>query len=176
MIEAGFKFADGPTDDSDQAARHPSPSEIMSSHDPQHYVRTVVLPSGKTIEVVYFDDQQSERVAAVPGPAQHDTLTDLGAVEDLHMCGSCSSDLVYPTEWDEAGSTHWEVTLRCPNCEWSGTGVFEQALVERFDEELDRGTQALVRDLRRLSHANMEEEIERFVTALDEGHIVPEDF
>ena len=26
--------------------------------DNRHYVRRVVLPSGKTIEVVYFDDQQ----------------------------------------------------------------------------------------------------------------------
>ena len=34
--------------------------------------------------------------------------------------------------------------LRCPNCEWTGIGVFEQDIVERFDEELDRGTEALV--------------------------------
>ena len=77
---------------------------------------------------------------------------------------TCDSDLVYPIEWDEAGAAHWEVTLRCPNCEWIGSGVFEQEIVERFDEELDRGTEALVRDLRRLTHANMEDEIERFVT------------
>ena len=67
-------------------------------------------------------------------------------------------------------------SLRCPNCEWSGTGVFEQAIVERFDEELDRGTEALVRDLKRMMHANMEDEIERFVAALDADHIVPGDF
>ena len=71
--------------------------------------------------------------------------------------------LVYPLDWEEAGATHWEVTLRCPNCEWCGTGIFEQAAVEAFDEELDRGTEALVGDLRRLVQANMEEEIERFV-------------
>ena len=40
----------------------------------------------------------------------------------------------------------------------------------------DRGTEALVRDLRRLAHANMEEEIERFTSALHAGHIQPEDF
>ena len=79
-------------------------------------------------------------------------------------------------EWEEAGATHWEVTLRCPNCEWNGTGVYEQQVVERFDEELDRGTEALVRDLKRLMQANMEDEIERFVAALHAGHIVPEDF
>jgi hypothetical protein len=150
----------------------------MSLHDPRHYVRRVVLPSGKTIEVVYFEDQQAAPAAGglaeIAGPAPAPTHDE--SVSDLHVCGGCASKLVYPTEWEEAGATHWEVTLRCPNCEWAGSGVFEQELVERFDEELDRGTEALVRDLKRLAHANMEDEIERFTTALDEGHIVPEDF
>ncbi|MGK2939689.1 MAG: hypothetical protein ACSLFR_18115 [Solirubrobacteraceae bacterium] len=134
-----------------------------------HYVRRVVLPSGKTIEVVYFDDTPAGTQAHTPAPAERERT-------DLHICGSCGSDLVYPVEWDEAGATHWEVSLRCPNCEWSGTGIFEQDIVDRFDEELDRGTESLVRDLRRLIHANMEEDIERFVLALHNGHIVPEDF
>ncbi len=129
------------------------------------YVRRVVLPSGKTIEVVYFGDHASR--APAPEPE---------TVDDLHICGTCDSELVYPVDWEEAGETHWEVTLRCPNCEWSGTGVFDQDVVERFDEELDRGTEALVRDLKRLMQANMEDEIERFVSALEADHIVPEDF
>jgi hypothetical protein len=150
----------------------------MSLHDPHHYVRRVVLPSGKTIEVVYFEDQQQTAGAApvAATPAATPAASREDAISALHLCGACASSLVYPTEWEEAGVTHWEVTLRCPNCEWAGTGVFEQELVERFDEELDRGTEALVRDLKRLSHANMEDEIERFTTALAEDHIVPEDF
>jgi hypothetical protein len=139
--------------------------------DNRHYVRRVVLPSGKTIEVVYFDDQVMD---APINEHVHDTQSE--TLHDLHVCGSCSSDLVYPTEWDEAGTTHWEVALRCPNCEWNTTGIFQQELVERFDEELDRGTEALVRDLKRLMHANMEEEIDRFVEALDHDLILPEDF
>jgi hypothetical protein len=126
----------------------------------QQFVRRVVLPSGKTIEVVYYDADD------VVAPAQG----------DLHVCGGCSSELVYPVDWEEAGSVHWQVTLRCPNCEWSGTGVFEQMTVERFDEQLDRGTDALVRDLKRMVQANMEEQIDRFVGALRDGLILPEDF
>ena len=136
--------------------------------DSHHHVRRVVLPSGKTIEVVYFED------APVQMPEQLKRAVDHHP--DLHVCMTCESELVYPVEWDEAGPTHWEVSLRCPNCEWCGTGVFEQDLVERFDEELDRGTEALVRDLKRLMTANMEDEIERFVTALDGNHVLPEDF
>ena len=139
----------------------------MNRQQPENtpYVRRVVLPSGKTIEVVYFGDATGV-----------DTRTAAEPAEDLHVCGSCASELVYPVDWEEASDTHWEVTLRCPNCEWIGTGVFEQDVVERFDEELDRGTEALVRDLKRLMQANMEEDIERFVSALADGHIVPEDF
>ena len=138
------------------------------ANDPHthHHVRRIVLPSGKTIEVVYFEEQPI-------GEAGHGAPAE---PRDLHICESCSSNLVYPLDWDEAGPRHWEVTLRCPNCEWSGTGVFEQTIVERFDEVLDRGTEALVRDLKRMMHANMEDEIERFVTALDADHILPDDF
>ena len=142
----------------------------MSDHpDNSHYVRRVVLPSGRAIEVVYFENDAPEPAqAAHPGPGH--------AVEDLHVCPSCEQQLVYPMEWEEAGATHWEVALRCPNCEWESTGRFAQETVDRFDEELDRGTEALVRDLKRLTRANMEDEVDRFVRALNAGAILPEDF
>ena len=54
--------------------------------------------------------------------------------------------------------------------------MFDEETVERFDEELDRGTEALVRDLLRLMRANMEDDVERFVTALHADAILPEDF
>jgi hypothetical protein len=142
---------------------------VSTQPDPRHYTRRVVLPSGKTIEVVYFEEQR----------AAHTRLPrslDGADVSELHICGGCQSELVYPVTWSEFGPTHWEVTLRCPNCEWSGTGVYDQELVENFDEELDRGTEALVRDLKRLMQANMEDDVERFVTALNADQILPEDF
>ena len=126
-------------------------------------VKRVALPSGKTIEVVYFQDPGEE-------PARGDSQPE------LHVCCECDSRLVYPVEWSEVDRESWEVTLRCPNCEWSHTGVFDQETVERFDEELDRGTDSLVDDLKRLIHANMEDEIDRFSQALVEDHILPEDF
>ena len=48
-------------------------------------------------------------------------------ITDLHLCGTCDSELVYPVDWEEVGSDALGGPLRCPNCEWTGTGVFEQA-------------------------------------------------
>ena len=126
------------------------------------YVRRVTLPSGRSIEVVYF-----EPLSASAGPRQ---------LDDLHICPECDRDLVYPVDWEEASMTHWEVALRCPNCEWTEVGTYDQATVDRFDEQLDLGTEALVRDLRRLVQANMEDEADRFAAALEANAILPEDF
>jgi hypothetical protein len=142
------------------------------SQQPSHngqYVRRVVLPSGRAIEVVYFETLADEQiVAAVPAAASR--------VRDLHVCPECDRDLVYPVEWEEVSPTHWEVLLRCPNCEWTEVGTFDQPTVDRFDEKLDIGTEILIRDLKRLEQANMEDEIEVFVRALGADAILPEDF
>ena len=68
------------------------------------------------------------------------------------------------------------MSLRCPNCEWTVTGIFAQDVVDAFDEVLDEGTEQLVTDLKQLMHANMSEEIDRFVAALDAEALLPEDF
>ncbi len=133
-------------------------------HHNDQYVRRVVLPSGRSIEVVYY-----ETVPAEPLPT-------VAPVDDLHVCRECDRTLVYPVEWEEASATHWAVLLRCPNCEWSQIGVYDQPTVDRFDEELDHATEALMRDLKHLTKANMEEEVERFIRALDADVILPEDF
>jgi hypothetical protein len=135
--------------------------------DNSHYVRRVVLPSGREIEVVYFDAQVA--------PPESETIVS-SPKKDLHVCPECERELVYPVEWEEASPTQWEVLLRCPNCEWTHLGVFDQSIVDRFDEELDRGTECLIEDLSRLTQANMEDEIERFASALNSNAIWPMDF
>jgi hypothetical protein len=136
--------------------------ESRQPERPGQRVKRVALPSGKTIEVVYYE------APAAPDEGSQE--------QQLHVCPDCDARLVYPVHWTEVDRASWEVTLRCPNCEWLHTGVFDQETVERFDEELDRGTDSLVDDLKRLIHANMEEDIERFSTALAGDHILPEDF
>ncbi|HEY6779551.1 MAG TPA: hypothetical protein VI111_01280 [Thermoleophilaceae bacterium] len=148
--------------------------EHEMDHHPEHdshFVKRVVLPSGKTIEVVYFKEHEQQEPPAQPlvhPPAEPH--------QDLHACLECDSALVYPVQWDESGPENWSVLLHCPNCDVYREGVFAQHTVECFDEELDRGADALARDYKRLMRANMAEEIDRFVGALASDAILPEDF
>lgn len=151
----------------------------ISGHG-DHQLKRIVLPSGKTIEVVYFGHP-----AAVPPRAPQESAASTAAAattptappaRELHLCPECDSDLVYPVRWEEADEHHWHIALRCPNCEWAEAGVYEQDRCDRFDEELEQGTDALTRDYKRFVTANLAEEIDRFVHALEVGGIVPMDF
>jgi hypothetical protein len=130
------------------------------------------------------NDPPHSHPVQLPGSASDEALYgDLAptgeggcATDRLHVCFHCAGELVYPLDWSEEGPRHWRVVLRCPECESRREGVFEQALVELLDTELDRASGALLSDLRRLTHANMTDEVEFFVRALDADLIVPSDF
>jgi hypothetical protein len=132
--------------------------------DNSRSVRRVVLSTGRTIEIVCFDGRADPGEAIASG------------CDDLHVCRTCASPLVYPTAWEEVGERHCRLTLRCPNCERAAGGLYRYRAVERLDRELDRGTRALTRDLQQLAHANMEEDCERFIAAVHRDHILPMDF
>jgi hypothetical protein len=119
-------------------------------------------PAGKPSGAVYGGQQQTSDSTLTPA--------------QLHICFHCAGELVYPLDWSEEGPRHWRIVLRCPECESRREGVFDQTAVERLDDELDRGSSALLGDLRRMTHANMSEEIDFFVRALDAELIMPSDF
>ena len=54
--------------------------------------------------------------------------------------------------------------------------MFDQEQVRSFEEQLDQGLTEMLSDLRRLTQANMSEEIDRFIEALRADLILPEDF
>lgn len=120
-------------------------------------VRKIVLPSGRAIEVV--------RLGAETTPADR-----------LHVCPECNSQLVQPVEWSEVNGGSWELMLQCPNCRWISDGIFTRAQIDKFEEQLDEGLADMLSDLRRLTEANMTEEIDLFVRALAADCILPEDF
>jgi hypothetical protein len=147
-----------------------------------HQMKRIVLPSGKTIEVVYFESHPPAPEAPIADPqpsTEENTLpvhVPAEETRELHVCVNCESELVYPVQWEEAGPESWHILLRCPDCEWNESGVFAQTQCDRFDDELESGTEALSRDFKRLVTANMAEEIERFIQALDADAIQPMDF
>jgi len=89
---------------------------------------------------------------------------------------NCSCDMVYPIDWQKSEGALWDVTLRCPNCEDSYSGLLDTEVIEQLDMVLDRGTDSIVQDFRNLSYANMVTYVNRFVDALNGDHILPEDF
>lgn len=133
----------------------------------QDHVRRLRLPSGKQIEVVVFGSTERRPAGSAAAEAPE---------HELHLCRDCGCELVHPTDWEEVGSDQWRLELRCPNCEWIGEGTFDRKVVEDLDEELERGMETIVCDLRSLTQANMEEQIDRFVAALQDDLIVPFDF
>ena len=118
-------------------------------------------PVGERADVAYGEKR---------GPVEE------GTSDHLHVCFHCAGELVYPLDWAEEGPRRWRIVLRCPDCESRREGVFEQTSVERLDDELDRATGELLSDLRRMTHANMSDEIETFIRALDADLIDPSDF
>jgi hypothetical protein len=131
--------------------------------------RTVQLPTGKTIEVHYFnaDGPAVRRRAGAPPPAEG---------LDLDHCPECASDAVYPIAWNDAGDRTFELTLRCPNCEWTEVDTHDWATVRRLEERLDQGERALIADLQALTRANVQEDFDRFIAALRAGQVWPMDF
>ena len=129
------------------------------SHEPSNRsVRKIVLPSGRSIDVI--------RSTATPSTVE----------PGLHVCPDCSSHLVQPVQWGEGSHGAWEMTLECPNCSWTTDDIFTRDQVNRFEEHLDAGLATMLSDLRRLTQANMSDEVERFATALRDDLILPEDF
>jgi hypothetical protein len=131
----------------------------MSENRNQHSVRRIVLPSGRTIEVVRF----------------HDNL-EKAPQRALHICPGCESELVQPVAWSESNDGRWELLLSCPNCWWETEGVYDEDQVLALEERLDEGLAEMLRDLQRLTQANMADQCERFAAALRADLILPEDF
>ena len=122
-----------------------------------------MLPTGKAVEVHYFSSDASP----VRCPA--------GDV-DLDRCPECASDVVYPIAWNDAGDRTYELTLRCPNCEWTEVDTHDWDTVQRLEERLERGERALIADLQALTRANVQDDFDRFISALRADQVWPMDF
>ena len=131
------------------------------------YVRRVTLPSGRSIEVVYFEPLAAEAAAAAAAPLRSRICTSAPSAIAISCTRSTGRRPPRRTGRSScaartASGTRSARTTRPPSIASTST--------------LDTGTEALVKDLRRLVQANMEAEAERFAAALDANAILPEDF
>ena len=123
----------------------------------QPKTRRIRLPSGHELRLRQYDQAQSED-------------------RELCVCPNCGSELVQASNWSQGDDDSVALTLRCPNCSWRESGVYERTQVELFEDRLDDGLIALIDDLHRLTQANMASDVDRFVGALNSDLILPEDF
>jgi hypothetical protein len=129
-------------------------------------IKKITLPSGKVVEIVYLE----------PGAAPSGDAEPEVHVRRIELCPSCAGSRVHPVDWREVDESRWELRVRCPDCRWRATGVFEQFEVERYDEVLASETDRLIAELDRVTRENMADQLERFRNALEQDAILPMDF
>ena len=90
-------------------------------------------------------------------------------MRDLSVCPKCAKDFVVPVDWEEASATMWTVVLRCGNCGRWEVGKFADRVVNKLEDKLEAGLDAIEAFLQEL-------ETDRFAEALAVDAILPEDF
>lgn len=97
----------------------------------------------------------------------------------LTRCATCKIESVVPI-MDECihnrVSDHWLLSLVCTSCHMRREVLVRHAQAEAFDRALDEQARLLQSAIRRFERASMEDDIQRFVNAVDADCIWPEDF
>jgi hypothetical protein len=94
----------------------------------------------------------------------------------LETCGICGDDFVNPVDWEPVGDTHWWMLLRCGACDTWRESTVTNEIASRYDVELDRRMEVLVRALERIDTRHMAADVETMIQALRRGLIDAADF
>jgi hypothetical protein len=97
-------------------------------------------------------------------------------VPALHRCRACDSRLIDLVVGGEVTPGLWELTVRCADCEAVHALSCREDDLARLEHELCRATAELERELERFARLRFEEDIARFVRALEADAILPMDF
>jgi hypothetical protein len=93
-----------------------------------------------------------------------------------HRCPACDSRLIDLVDGDEVAPGLWELTVRCADCAGTHALCCREDGLAKLEHELCRATAELERELERFARLRFEEDIARFVRALEADAIVPMDF
>jgi hypothetical protein len=135
------------------------------------FIQRVILAQGQVIDLVCFDEGES--VADII----EEIMTELQRKKtELQNCPLCKSNLVYPVERCQLNDMEWRVMLLCPNCLCKREMVVDRESVRELLKNARVGRESLMKELDNMQKKNMEEEADKFITALNGDHILPIDF
>lgn len=135
------------------------------------YIQRIVLAEGQVIDLVCFDDEDAVDTII------EEIMNELQRKKtELQTCPLCKSDLVYPVERHQINDMEWKVMLLCPNCLCKREMVVDRETVRELLKNARIAREKLMKELDSMEKKNMQDEVDKFVTALDRDHILPIDF
>lgn len=135
------------------------------------FVQRIILAHGQVFDLVCFDEDESVESVI------EEIMTELQRKKtELQTCPLCKSSLVYPVERYQLNDLEWKVLMLCPNCLCKRELVVDRETVRELLKNARVGRESIMKELDNMQKKNMEEEADKFITALNKDHILPIDF
>ena len=135
------------------------------------FIQRIILSQGQVFDLVCFDEDESVDNVI------EEIMTELQRKKtELQTCPLCKSTLVYPVERYQLNDLEWKVLMLCPNCMCKRELVVDRETVRELLKNARVGRESIMKELDSMQKKNMEDEADKFITALHKDHILPIDF
>lgn len=104
------------------------------------------------------------------------TIEPLKPIIPWYECVICKSELIYPVERFQLNDIEWKVLLLCPNCLTKRELLVDRDTVRDMLKKARIRREALSKQLEAMKKQNMEEEAEKFISAINNNNLLPIDF
>jgi len=144
---------------------------LQNKDSNEFFIQRIILAQGQVFDLVCFDEHES--VDSVI----EEIMTELQRKKtELQTCPLCKSNLVYPVERYQMNDMEWKILMLCPNCLCKRELVVDRETVRDLLKNARIGRESIMKELDNMQKKNMEEEADKFITALHKDHILPIDF
>ena len=94
----------------------------------------------------------------------------------FETCPVCGDENVYPVERYQMNDLEWKVLLLCPDCHTKRELITDRETVRDLLKIARTKREQILKELDSMQKKNMEEEAEKFITALNKDYVLPIDF